>query len=216
MCMSKSIIPPWSLWAFVTSISSIVGFSLGYLISDYLIPDRYFANHHLQTPFLFIIITIVGLIIGFGQWTLLRATLEKSWKWIPATTIGLPLGLFIGFIVVNILLIFIDLQNTWIVYFITAGIAGAFIGTLQGFALYAKLQGLVTWILVSALGWGFGFAIISFASETFLSHVNSWYISYPFDGITIGIMVGLFTGAFIESTLVDQRVNKPISTKNAS
>src|SRR5688572_28646019 len=96
--MNNFIKSPWLLWLLVSCIGSAIGFTLGNLatISG---PDYYFPLY------LLVEISLVGLLIGFGQWMILRTKLKRSWLWIPATTIGLPLGFFIGFFASDLLLV---------------------------------------------------------------------------------------------------------------
>ena len=83
----------WFLWAVVTSVGAALGFALG----GYLIV----LSHNGDSPLVvFALLVISGGFIGFGQWNLLRTKLTRTGKWLLATTFGLPLGFFCGFLMV--------------------------------------------------------------------------------------------------------------------
>src|SRR5689334_5024030 len=83
----------WFSWALVTSISAALGFAIG----------GYFMVliHNADSPLVvFMLLVVSGMFIGFGQWIFLRRKLIKSGWWMLATTFGLPLGFFCGFLLV--------------------------------------------------------------------------------------------------------------------
>jgi hypothetical protein len=64
----------------------------GMAIGLSLMTDPWFRPLYILIGF-----SISGLMMGLGQWLLLRSRIGNMWRWIPATTIGLPLGVLIGF-----------------------------------------------------------------------------------------------------------------------
>ena len=198
--MTKTVIrSPWFLWTLVTSIGSAVGFtiggSLGGFFSDYYLP-------------LFILVTfaICCLFMSFGQWMILRTKLTRAWGWMPATTFGLPLGFFIGFWV-NEFLPRSLYVNEWIETWIMAGIAGVFTGLIQWLTLRRKLKDSLKWILMSALSWAVGINVTGFLFETYLSNLDFWYLNASISGLIIGALVGILSGVFVESTLMQTEHN---------
>ncbi len=139
-----------------------------------------------------------GLLIGIGQWAILRTRLHKTWLWIPATAVGIPLGLVIGVIDLSVLSLTIDFQYAWIGFLLMASLAGTIIGGLQWLALYRSLDGASRWVFVSVLSWGIGI--------TLALYIFSAYYDGGLDlgfGILIGAVVGAISGAFVESTLIN-------------
>ena len=158
--MHKSFNSLWLSWALVTSVGSTIGFPLGNIIAEYCFPNTYLIEQKIF--YLLTLICISGLAVSVGQWAILRTRLEKSWMWIPATAISIPLGFLIGFWVKDSLILhslymvspLIVPSVDWIFPFIMPSVAGMFIGLLQCFALHKKLKASFGWILISGLSWG--------------------------------------------------------------
>jgi hypothetical protein len=203
--MPKSIYSSWFLWTIVTAIGSTVGFPLGYVIGDYFFPDLTVVNNGLKIPFLLIVITTFGLVIGFGQWTTFRARLEKSWVWIPITSIGFPLGFIIGFLAHEIIYGYVF---EWASPFIMPSVAGMFIGSLQCLALSRKLKTSFMWILISGLSWGI---VLNQETDKYINdfiitpYIQTTNLQLPVYGFLIGLVVGTISGIFVESVLINPR-----------
>jgi hypothetical protein len=207
--MYKSSNSLWFSWALVTSIASTIGFPLGVFIGDYFFPDQYYVEQKILS--LLTVIVISGLVIGFGQWTIIRTKLKRSWMWIPATAIGLPLGFFIGFFVKDFLIKYVF---EWALPFIMPIVGGVFIGMLQCLALSRKLNASFKWILVSGLSWGivlnqvlnnfFGAFIVN-------SYIQNTYLQLLVYGFLIGITIGTISGVFIESIFINPKPESKVS-----
>ncbi len=196
--MFRSIKSIWFSWAVVTSISATLGFALG----GCLIVLFHDANSPL---FVFALLMISGIFIGFGQWRLLRKKLTKSGWWMLATTFGLPLGFLCGFLVVASSPDFY--VTDWVATWVISITAGGVIGALQWRALHSKLTGSLPWIFISALGWGIAINLSGFLFPTSLSDTALWYASVPLLGMLIGAVVGITSGAFVESSLIASALN---------
>lgn len=188
----------WLLWILATSISSVIGFALGGILVQFF-DNREFALS------LFAFLTIWGLIIGVGQWMILRTKLTKAWGWIPATTIGLPSGLFFGYwVIYNLLGPSFSNENEILITFWSSTIAGITTGTLQWFTLRRKAKKSLQWILVSTVSWGLGITALSFIGN-FLATINAKadfiYLNILLGAILIGGMPGAVGGTFMESAL---------------
>ena len=127
--------------------------------------------------------------------------LAKARGWVSATAIGLPLGFFIGFWVSRFLLgpLFF---NEWIQLCFMASIAGMFTGILQWLALHRKLVNSLRWILTSTFSWGVGFTATDVLFDTYLSKVEFGSLFMPILGMSIGTLVGMISGAFVEPMLI--------------
>lgn len=187
---TKSI---WFSWALVTSISAAMGFALG--------GYPMVLSHNNHSPLVvFALLVISGLCIGFGQWRLLRTKLVKTGRWMLATAFGLPLGFFCGFLLVASSPDFY--VTDWVATWIISIVAGSITGALQWRALHGRLTGSFLWILASALGWGIAINLSGLLFNTSSSNSNLSYISAPLLGILIGAVVGIISGAFVETSLI--------------
>jgi hypothetical protein len=140
------------------------------------------------------------LFIGFGQWGLLRKKLIKTGRWILATTFGLPIGFFLGFM---LLAFSPDFYVTdWVATWVISITAGSFTGILQWRALHSKMTGSLPWVLVSALGWAIAINLSGFLFTNSLSGSDIWYLSAPALGILVGAVVGIISGAFVETSII--------------
>ena len=184
----------WSLWALVTSIGSAIGFTLagGF--------EGLFDDYSLRF-FLLVQIAMGGLLISFGQGMILRTKLTATWGWIPATAIGLPAGFFVGSWI-NEFLPGSIFANEWMETYVMASIAGIFAGIFQWLALRRKLKNPLKWILASALSWGIGITTTGFIFVTYFSNIDFGYLFAPILGLFIGTIVGIISGAFAESALI--------------
>jgi hypothetical protein len=189
--MSKKTMPSkllWILWLLV----SIFGVTVGLTIGINLMGDDWTFR-----PFFVLFgLVIGGLLIGFGQWVLLRTRINQSWKWIPTYAIGLPLGIFIGFLARNNLIIMC-----------TA--AGFFVGLFQWIALDRKKESPFRWIVVSVLSWGIGLPTALLIFEVYLWNTDFGFGNYPNLGILIGTIVGTINGAFVDSVLINSKYEGP-------
>ena len=182
--MPKFIKTPWFLWLLVTSIGSVIGFTIGAKMSALV-----------ASP-------LAGLCIGFGQLVILGSTLKGVWRWASATAIGLPLGYSIGGSVIDLLFAPFS-PYAWVQVALAASIAGLFIGLLQWLALGRKWKDALRWMLVSALSWGIGItATFSFIDDRYLLNIYLGYLSAPIGGLFLGVFVGIISGVFVESILM--------------
>ena len=82
--------------------------------------------------------TIVGAMLGLGQWLVLRQQVKKAWTWILANVVGWAIGLPIGWTVGGILrqttrLFFSELIGLTLAWVVVAGITGvALVVLLRG------------------------------------------------------------------------------------
>ncbi len=188
----------WLLWMLATSISSVIGFAVGGILVQFF-DNREFALSLLA------FLTVWGLVIGVGQWMILRTKLTKAWGWIPATAIGLPSGLFFGYwVIYNLLGPSFRNENEMLPAFLTSTIAGITTGTLQWFVLRGTIKKSLRWILVSTISWGLGIAALSFIGDFLVAigtKANFIYLYILLGAILTGGIPGAIGGTFIESTL---------------
>ncbi len=142
---------------------------------------------------------LLGLVIGALQCILLRREIKLSWWWVVVSAISYAVSTSIAFLLVIAILAatnpgILSAQGDGFLSMplaLTMLVSGAIIGTIQAVAVGKSFSAhlskkLLLWILGTALGWGVGFFVISFA----------WRTSFPifiqsgFAGLTIGMITG--------------------------
>jgi hypothetical protein len=93
---------------------------------------------------------IVGLIIGAGQAMLSRRRLDPR-RWIPATTIGMSLGLLLGAVAVDYRTSLTDLM-------LMGAITGLLLGAAQTAALPRRTRSRWIWAAAMPVVWALGWA----------------------------------------------------------
>ena len=182
----------WILWLVVTVFGLTIGMAIGLsLVSDYFFRPLY----------ILIGFSISGLIVGFGQWILLRSRIRNMWRWIPATAIGLPLGILLGF---------------WGGIIPMAIAAGLFTSVFQWIALRRNLKDSSQWIVISVISWGVGITTALYLHDNYLHDTEFIFGNYSRIGLIIGIIVGVVSGGFVESALINAKNKNDVSKSNAS
>ena len=201
----------WVSWIIVTSMGMSLGLSFGFALVR-VFNDNFAYKY--ETLFLLFLITLGGLFIGLGQYFILRTKLRNVWLWVPATTIGLPLGFFINFWAIDFSLRFISFDD-WVYTFLWSSFTGIFLGLLQGVSLHRTSTFLFRWVIVTGLSWGLS---MTFIGGIFVSYLQSIeFIPYGFlywmiVGSCIGIVVGAINGAFVETTFFNYKFEQNEST----
>jgi hypothetical protein len=93
---------------------------------------------------------VVGLIIGTGQAVLSRRRLDPR-RWIPATTVGMGLGLFLGAAAVHYRTSLTDLM-------LMGAITGLLLGAAQTAALPRRTRSRWAWAAAMPVVWALGWA----------------------------------------------------------
>lgn len=117
------------------------------------------------------------------------------------TTIGLPLGVLIGFFGGHLAI---------------AIMTGLFTSTFQWIALRKKLEGSFRWIIVSVISWGVGMSVALYLLENYLRNVDFLFGNYSKIGLITGAIVGGISGGFIESALINPEYDYDLSKSHAS
>jgi hypothetical protein len=212
---SSSGIPLWLSWALVTCIGFALGFQIDHILGG-LLSFKYgigFMGSISYTVF-------AGLLIGVGQWLILRSRFKWAWAWPIATALGYPIGYGIGFFVVFLGLLEIAIlipqffandliQFVW--NLISGCFAGFFIGIFQWLSLRTKSHGMFKWVLVSMLSWAIGigfsqfFTLLSLQMGT-VGHTD-WLGGLVFSPL-IGATIGVINGAFVKSCIFNLSVSE--------
>jgi hypothetical protein len=126
---------------------------------------------------------IAGAVIGAGQWLVLRSTGIDA-RWIPATAVGLALGLAVGTAIVDYGTSVADLA-----------VVGAFSGLGVGFAQWLLIRGRVraslVWIPATAALWALGWVV---TSQVISTNADERFAVFGASG---AITVALLSGALL-------------------
>ena len=199
MQKKKWSIPIWLLWTILTSISFGIGIVA---VNEFLRLD---TDTYLYL--FFVELAVIGLFPSIGQWLFLQKQIKKSWLWMPATALGLPLGFFL-FYAISLafsLIVGILFPNSSIDLYSINGfdlfspiglfVTGLIIGILQWLSIGNEMKNSLKWGLISALSWGGTFLFILL----FLS-LNSFTL-----GSAAGLIIGLISGTFVETIIIDSK-----------
>ncbi len=183
-------------WILGTTLGPFVGFVF---LFGYLAYDSY--KWTIIVPMGFI---VIGILLGIGQWVVLRTHLINVWTWIPLTAIGFILGVFIGLFSGN--WINIDGWNPSIPVAV-----GASMGIFQWPVFSKQVRRSIWWIPASIISWtiGLGIPLVVFDLTT-SEHIWSNYLLILYGaslGLLWGILVGLISGIFL-IFLISKSVSK--------
>lgn len=190
------------LWLLVTGL----GLAAGLGIAFWLETEEDYIPIFLMLGFL-----IGGALMGLGQWALLQTQEKSSWLWIPATALGITLGLSMGILVSDFIVPVIIKDPDWSYFIVTALIAGAVTGAFQWLFTGRKVVN-AKWIFVSAIG--FLGLVISFPNTenpiyAFVD-AESWALDVVLFGSLFGIFTGTVTALFILPQLSTLRIRERI------
>jgi hypothetical protein len=134
----------WSItWAIVSRIVQVVGGRI-----------QVAGHSHITEDFIggYVLLPMLGLLIGVLQYLLLRRYLPRMVWWIPATVLGWALPLLLGLASVGWLpALAIDPVWSGALGF---ALIGASIGVCQWLVLRRRIHRATLWVLASILGWG--------------------------------------------------------------
>ena len=134
----------WSItWAIVSRIVQVVGGRI-----------QVAGQSHITEDFIgaYVLLPMLGLLIGVLQYLLLRRYLPRMVWWIPATVLGWALPLLLGLASVGWLpALAIDPVWSGALGF---ALIGASIGVCQWLVLRRRIHRATLWVLTSILGWG--------------------------------------------------------------
>jgi hypothetical protein len=130
---------------------------------------------------------IAGLGIGAAQWLVLRRRLPGAALWIPATGLGLAVGLAAGSSLVGY-----DTELTDLV--LQGALSGLGVGALQALVLRREVGGALVWVLASAPLWALGWTVTTLAGID----VERQYMVF---GATGALAYSLCTGALLAHLL---------------
>jgi hypothetical protein len=121
---------------------------------------------------------IAGAIIGAAQWFALRRWV--SWLWIPATTVGMTVGLAVGAALVDHATGRGDLA-------IMGAVTGLGVGAMQALVLARQVAGAFWWAIANPPGWALGWFVSSYVIARNIDE------RFPVFGASGALVFGLLT-----------------------
>jgi hypothetical protein len=122
---------------------------------------------------------IVGAIIGAAEWFVLRQ--RVSWLWIPATIVGMAVGLVAGAALVDYGIARADLA-------LMGAVTGLAVGTIQALVLARdRIHGAVWWAVANPPAWALGWVVTSYVISRNIDE------RFPIFGASGALVFGLLT-----------------------
>ena len=122
---------------------------------------------------------VVGVVIGAAEWFALRR--RVSWLWIPATTVGLAVGLVAGG---GLLDYGIDRGDLALM----GAVCGAAVGAMQAQVLIRhRVSGAIWWAVANVPAWALGWFVSSYVISRNIDE------RFPIFGASGAIVFGLLT-----------------------
>jgi len=144
----------WIQWVLVTTLSWIIGFLIG--------------------------AGAVGVILGLGQWLVLRQWVREPGWWIWASTVGWGVAWIL--IITGVLL---PPDAGIIAAFVAGGVLGLMLGVAQWFVLRRLVKSAGWWVFGSIIGWAlgasgiFGITVVGAVAGAVTGFALDFMLRYP-------------------------------------
>ena len=159
------------MWLWPVAI--LVGFPVGGYIADLIVDGVDSVGAALAGGL------IVGAIIGAAEWFALRQRI--SWLWIPATTVGMAVGLVAGAALVDYGIDRGDLA-------VMGAVTGLAVGVLQALVLARhRIPGAFWWAVANPPAWALGWFVSSYVISRNIDE------RFPIFGASGAIVFGVLT-----------------------
>jgi hypothetical protein len=127
---------------------------------------------------------LAGAGIGLAQWLLLRRSLDVGLGWIPATSVGLAVGLAVGAMAVGY-------ETTRPELMIMGATSGAFVGIAQGILLRHRFSLWHVWIVANPPAWALGWLVSSYVISRNIDE------RFPIFGASGTVVFAIITGLLL-------------------
>jgi hypothetical protein len=176
----------WLSWALATG----AGMALGYLPAALLVNVLDLGLARVIVPLL------VGFLVGFAQWLVLRRYMTDSQDWILAGGAGWAVGYALGLAIIQLLAN--SPFGTWLGYILF----GILIGLVQWPVLRREIPRASTWVLASVVGWTVGAAVSYLFLNAIFPGNQASQASFPLVAVVDSGLTGLVAGAITGLALV--------------
>jgi len=159
----------WLRWTLITAVGFTLSFVLAFAITSLMsVYSALRGGVGLNTGMALAAAAggiVVGAVMGFVQWTMIRHGLTRAGWWIPATALGSGLACLLTVVIAGAA----NGSAAWLLGGLVGGlVGGALAGYLQWRLTGEPLAGLAVgrWIGASAVAWAVGFAIIGMGMDS--------------------------------------------------
>lgn len=122
---------------------------------------------------------VTGLVLGAGQYLVARGALRP--RWVPATALGMAVGLGVGAAAVGYRTSLGDLASM-------GALTGLVLGVAQALALAPTVRRRWLWALTTPVLWGLGWTVTTLGG---IAVEEQWTIFGSFGAITVAALSGL-------------------------
>lgn len=166
---SRSTARPTWLWP----LSILIGFPIGGYVADVAVDGVDSVGAAIIAGL------IAGAIIGAAEWFALRRWV--SWLWIPATTVGMAVGLAAGAALVDYGISRVDLA-------LMGAVTGLGVGVMQALVLARhQIPGALWWVVANPPGWALGWFVSSYVIARNIGE------RFPIFGASGAVVFGVLT-----------------------
>jgi len=175
------------LWLWPLAI--LLGFPIGGLIADLVVDGVDSVGTALAGGL------IAGAVIGAAEWFVLRRWV--SWLWVPATSVGMAVGLAAGAALVDYGIARGDIV-------LMGAVTGIGVGVLQAFVLARhRIPGAFWWAVANPPAWALGWLVTSYVIS---SNVDERFTNFGAGGaIVFGLLTWLLLAVLLRATAPEVR-----------
>jgi hypothetical protein len=175
------------LWLWLVAI--LVGFPIGGLVADLVVDGVDSVGAALAGGL------IAGTIIGAAQWFALRQWV--SWLWIPATSVGMALGLAAGAALV-------DYGTDRGDVVLIGAVTGVGVGVAQALVLARhRVPGALWWAVANPPAWALGWLVTSYVITT---NVEEQFTNFGASGTVVyGLLTWLLLAVLLRAAAPEVR-----------
>jgi hypothetical protein len=161
------------LWLWPLSI--LIGLPIGGLVADLVVDGVDSVGAAIIAGL------IAGAIIGLAEWFALRR--RVSWLWIPATSVGMAVGLAAGADLVDYGIDRVDLA-------LMGAVTGLGVGILQALVLARhRIPGALWWVVANPPGWALGWFVSSYVIARNIA--ERWPVFGASGAVVFGVLTWL-------------------------
>lgn len=182
-------------WSLLTMAGLAAGILAAFALED---PLGAVVGMILITP---VLTLLVGAVLGAGQWLELRRRVVRAWPWIPATCLGMGIGLAAGVVLVEqvgnriigeqIRFVALGLGAQVLALAVVGLVTGLCVGAAQWLSVLRRHGApALRWIAVSSAALGIAFPAAGLIVALLLGGIAS-----PAGVVSLVLLAGLFFGA---------------------